>query len=130
MTQKHILVVEDDPYIAEQLCSLLAEKGFLHTHAETLAAARGALGTQAFDLVISDLSIPAGDGRFPDLSKGLDLINTLAWQKPDLPVIVISGSLGSREVVEDLKAMKNVVAKVWKPYDSEELVSEIRQALA
>jgi len=129
MTQKRILIVEDDPYIAEELCSLLAHKGFAHTHAETLTAARDALDTQTFDLVISDLSIPQGNRGFPSLDNGLELLDDLSWKHPVLPVIVVSGSLGSPEVVEDLKAMKSVVAKIWKPYDSDELIREVKRAL-
>jgi len=59
---RHILVVEDDTQLREQVTAYLAEHGF-HVHAAADAAAMDRMLAQApIDLVVLDLMLPGEDG--------------------------------------------------------------------
>jgi signal transduction histidine kinase len=73
---KHILVVDDEPDVAEVLIELLKSDGHRVEHAANGAEALQRLEQQAFDLVLSDTKMPVMDGvtfyrelerRFPAL---------------------------------------------------------------
>lgn len=57
-----ILVVEDDPTIAEVVCSLLRQQGQTVVHAPHALAALAELDGAPFDIVLLDLDLPGMDG--------------------------------------------------------------------
>ncbi|MEQ1875417.1 MAG: two-component system response regulator CreB [Bdellovibrionia bacterium] len=57
-----ILVVEDEPAIADTLIYALKTEGFEATHVSTLIDARKALSLKEFALVILDVGLPDGNG--------------------------------------------------------------------
>jgi len=57
-----ILVVDDNASLVRGLCTFLAQEGHSATPAGTLAAARSELATNGFDLVVTDLKLPDGEG--------------------------------------------------------------------
>jgi DNA-binding response OmpR family regulator len=65
----HILIVEDDRLIAENLYDFLESCGHQCDFAATLAAARILLADQAIDALILDRNLPDGDGAM--LAKAL-----------------------------------------------------------
>jgi DNA-binding NtrC family response regulator len=84
MTKKHILIVEDDPNIA----GLYSE--FLNEDYHTTVCNDGEQALTAFeaddnifDLVITDQSMPNMNGK--------ELSVALLLQKPDLPIIMVTG---------------------------------------
>ncbi len=70
-----ILLVEDHEDTARVLRRILEHAGYLVAHAESVARARELAGTTSFDLVISDLGLPDGNGtdlmRFLQAQHGL-----------------------------------------------------------
>jgi CheY-like chemotaxis protein len=120
MAMKTILVLEDDPKIAIALAVRLEAAGF-----EVLSAPDGVQGlrlalTHRPDLILMDVWMPVGLGlsvaqRLKDL--GLQ----------DIPVIFITASRlkGLREAAAKLGA----VGYFEKPYDPEELLGAIQEAL-
>lgn len=58
-----ILIVEDDPAVAEMLADMLAEEGYGTQTAGDGDLALFALSKQPFDLIITDLMMPRRDGR-------------------------------------------------------------------
>lgn len=80
-----ILVVEDDPDIADLLCGMLEECGFQTIQARTVAAARTALAQEFVDLVTLDLIMPDANGSV--------LLDEMACSAKleNIPVLVISG---------------------------------------
>ncbi|HTG46441.1 MAG TPA: response regulator, partial [Actinomycetota bacterium] len=63
MSATRILIVEDEPGIAEPLSSHLAREGFEPAIAPTVAKAREAVQGFAPDLILLDVMLPDGDGR-------------------------------------------------------------------
>ncbi|QOL25613.1 response regulator transcription factor [Thalassotalea sp. LPB0316] len=57
-----VLVVEDNPDIASQLCDFLAEKGFVVDYAKSGRLAIALALENNFDVIILDLSLPDIDG--------------------------------------------------------------------
>lgn len=93
----HILHLEDDPNDAALVRSTLSAEGIscvtacVHTREDFVAAlARGGI-----DIVLSDFSLPAFDG--------LSAIAIAHAAHPDLPVILVSGTLGEEQAIDSLK---------------------------
>lgn len=59
---RHILLVEDEPAIAEALSYALKREGWLVVWQTTASEALGALAQQAFDFIILDVGLPDIDG--------------------------------------------------------------------
>jgi DNA-binding response OmpR family regulator len=59
---RHILLVEDDPFLRNALCDLLLAEGFEVTVAINLESARRFFEKVPFDLILLDLTLPDGDG--------------------------------------------------------------------
>ncbi|MFC7473684.1 response regulator [Dankookia sp. GCM10030260] len=79
-----VLMAEDEGLAAEVLAEALAEAGFsVLTAADGLAALELAAGGAPFDLLLTDLRMPRMDGR--------ELIARLRADRPDLPVVVMTG---------------------------------------
>ena len=93
----HILHLEDDPYDAELVQSTLEAAGitsrttWVHNRDGFVAA----LENGGVDLILSDFSLPAFDGL------SAVAIAQAGW--PDLPVILVSGSLGEELAIDSLK---------------------------
>jgi len=62
VSQKRILLVEDEPDIHYLLAHVLMDAGYAVDVAETVAAAWQYLDTQSYALVITDWRLPDGDG--------------------------------------------------------------------
>ena len=58
----HLLLVEDDPIVAEVVCGLLREQGHMVTHVAHGLAALSEVATQRFDAALLDLDLPGVDG--------------------------------------------------------------------
>jgi DNA-binding response OmpR family regulator len=109
----HLLVVEDDPTIAEPLIHGLQRSGFSVTHAATGAAA--ALGVVGVDMVLLDLGLPDLDGT--------EVCRRIRAES-DVPIIVVSARSDEidRVMLLELGADDYIV----KPYGLRELVARIR----
>ena len=93
----HILHLEDDPSDAELVQSTLEAAGIknattcVHNRNDFVAA----LEDGGIDLILSDFSLPAFDGL------SAVAIAQAGW--PELPVILVSGSLGEELAIDSLK---------------------------
>ena len=58
----HLLLVEDDPIVAEVMVGMLRERGHEVVHAAHGLAALAAVATQRFDAGLLDLDLPGLDG--------------------------------------------------------------------
>lgn len=76
---RNILIVEDERLVSWSLTKALEKAGYCVSVAETRERAQEHLAAHRFDLVITDVKLPAANGY--DLAADLD---------PAIPVIVIS----------------------------------------
>jgi DNA-binding response OmpR family regulator len=110
-----LLVVEDDPTIAEPLRAGLQREGF---EIDLVATGAAALGADECDLVLLDLGLPDIDGT--------DVCRQLR-QRSKVPIIVVTarGDEIDRVVLLELGADDYVV----KPFGFRELLARIRAVL-
>jgi two-component system response regulator PilR (NtrC family) len=90
------LIVDDEADIRELLEITLARMGLRTQSAATLAEARERLTSGTFDLCLTDMRLPDGDG--------IALVNLIQREKPGLPVAVITAHGNAQAAVESLKA--------------------------
>ncbi len=111
----HLLVVEDDPSIAEPLCRGLQREGF---EVEWVRSGSDALLAPPADLVLLDLGLPGLDGE--------DVCRELR-RRSAVPIIVVTARSDEldRVALLELGADDYVV----KPFGSRELVARIRAVL-
>ena len=114
-----ILVVDDDDIIRETLCELFSQDHNCHS-ADTAEAALAKLEAQAFDVVLTDVSMPG--------LSGLDLLNRVVQLYPGTPVIIVSG-LSDQEQAQNLIG-RGAFEYVLKPFRLEVVEDSVRRALA
>src|SRR5712671_4533933 len=114
-----ILVAEDDAPLADFLRQRLVQEQFAVQLASDGIEAQRLAANQAFDLVILDLNLPG--------TAGLDVLRNIRSQKPDLPVMVVTGSSMVEERVRGLDAGADDY--VAKPFAFAELAARIRAVL-
>lgn len=84
MTQKRILVVDDDPYVRALVVRILSGRGYQALPAVDAWQGMDLLQQQEIDLIVLDLKMPGPvDGE--------QLLFTLRDQGNEVPVIVLSG---------------------------------------
>ncbi|HKR22681.1 MAG TPA: response regulator [Pyrinomonadaceae bacterium] len=113
-----ILVVDDDDIIRDTLCELLSQDHACQT-AATAEEALARLEAQAFDLVLTDVSMPG--------LTGLDLLNRVVELYPGTPVIVVSG-LSDQEQAQSLIS-RGAFDYLLKPFRLEVVEDSVKRAL-
>lgn len=88
LVDRRILVVDDEADIRELLEMTLLRMGVSVDSRATIAAAKEQLANQAYDLCLTDMRLPDGEG--------LDLVEYIAQHHPQLPTAVIT-AYGSME---------------------------------
>lgn len=114
-----VLVVDDEADIRELLDLTLARMGLQTACAGTLAEARALLGSQRFQLCLTDMRLPDG--------LGLDLVRHIADTIPDLPVAVITAHGSAENAVSALKA--GAFDYIAKPVSLDQLRGIVKSAL-
>lgn len=77
-----ILIVDDDPYFLRVLSRILSGESFQVTTAEGASQATQILGEKSFDLIISDLRLPDGDG--------LSILQEIRKAGSEIPVVILT----------------------------------------
>src|SRR5579872_3768931 len=97
-TPLRILHLEDSPADAELVMAALDNEAIAcHSErVETKAEFETALTQSAFDLVLSDFSLPSFDG--------LSALRISRAKAPETPFIFVSGTIGEERAIESLKA--------------------------
>ena len=112
-----ILVVEDEPAIAESLDYALRREGFTTRIAATYAKADEARAWPT--LIILDLMLPDGNGR--------DLLHTLRAESRRTPVIVLSSRESEGDRISALEGGADDY--VTKPFSPREVVARVHAIL-
>jgi two-component system nitrogen regulation response regulator GlnG len=114
-----VLLVEDDPAIATVITAALEDEGFAIEHCTSVAARDRALARRGFDVMLTDVMLDDGDGLAT-----LDAVRAVA---PDLPVIVLSAQNTLDTAVR--ASASDAFEYFPKPFDLDELVQAVRQAV-
>lgn len=119
--KSHILIVDDEAPIREILAQMLGQNGYRVTEAATAAAAHQLLQRDPPDLIISDLQLEESDG--------LAMVARMKGERPQLPVILLTGVLFDDDVVRDTLS-KVVTSYLPKTTPLARILEEVRRVLA
>jgi DNA-binding response OmpR family regulator len=116
MQPLHLLVVEDEVKLLNNLCRGLGEEGFAVLSAGSAEAAERAIASGDFDAIVLDLRLPGKDG--------LEFLRELRAAGNTTPVLVLTarGSIGERVAGLETGADDYLV----KPFAFPELTARIR----
>ena len=118
----HILLLEDDPAVAQLVVTALNHAGFTNVRtSSSIAGARQCWHAQVgkFDLFVTDFSLP--DGCAPNF------IRELLRYKPDLRVILMTGF--SEESLDLEDGLSHHLKVLQKPFPPSDLVEAAAAAL-
>lgn len=113
---KTILLVEDDPNLADGLMMNLEAEGYEAVHVARGGQVLEQFNRGSFDLVLMDIMLPGVDG--------LTLCKEIRKQGSVVPILFISARDQSREKIEGLVAGGDDY--ITKPFDVEELMARIQ----
>jgi DNA-binding response OmpR family regulator len=109
MIQHKVLLVEDEPVLAEIICESLQTRGFEVTLAGSVAQATECYAQQRPDIMILDVMLPDGDG--------FSIAKQLRHTDVDTPVIFLTSRSLPQDVVEGFESGGNDYLK--KPFSLE-----------
>ena len=115
---ERILLVEDDPRLAEMLCEYLGQAGFLIEIAPLGATALQRLADAQFDALVLDLMLPDMDG--------LDLCRRVRTHS-DTPILMLTGRGDAIDRIVGLELGADDYLP--KPFEPRELLARLRAIL-
>ncbi len=122
-TKPLILLVDDEELLRSGVQEMLEIHGYAVITAQNGRMALECLDVHPVDLIVTDLVMPKMDG--------IDFVEQLRKIKPDLPVIVVSGS--TRNIMQrygiDHIQVPGANASLPKPFKSVDLIAEIQRLL-
>ena len=119
MDNAHLLVVDDDARLRTLLHRFLSEQGFRITTAADAAAARQALSSMAFDLLVLDVMMPG--------ESGLDLTESLRREGHEVPILMLTAAGGPEDRIAGFE--HGADDYLAKPFEPRELALRIRTIL-
>ncbi|OHX17971.1 sigma-54-dependent Fis family transcriptional regulator [Chromobacterium amazonense] len=118
-TPPRVLIVDDEPDIRELLELTLLKMGLTPVCAGSVAQAKTALATGRFDLALTDMRLPDGEG--------LEVVRHIGEAGLDLPVAVITAYGSADNAVQAMKA--GAFDYLQKPVSLAQLRSLVKSAL-
>ena len=119
MSSPVVLIVDDEPDLCELLSITLGRMSIESHSVHDIASARAALKDRSFDLCLTDMQLPDGNG--------LSLVEWLQTNRPELPVAVITAHGNVESAVKALKL--GAFDFVSKPLDLADLRKLVAQAI-
>jgi DNA-binding response OmpR family regulator len=117
---KKILIMDDDPTIADLLREALADEGY-ETHMTTQSLRFFDAVTEVKpDLILLDLMMQYLDGR--------DELKLMEMGSFNIPVIVVTAFLDADKEADEFR-QAGVVHIVYKPFDLDQLVDLVRETI-
>ena len=117
--KRTVLIVDDEPDILELLSLTLTRMGVASQCAENVQHAREQLDRNHFDLCLTDMRLPDGNG--------IDLIRYMQENYPEIPVAMITAHGNMDSAIEALKA--GAFDFLSKPVELQQLRELITSAL-
>ena len=119
MLGKRILLVDDEGFILKTYSLLLGENGYPVVTADCGRKALEKFAQHSFDLVITDLAMPDGDG--------FTLIDEIKDKSPNTPIIALTGK--ASKSVRKYVSLLGANALLEKPCDNETFISCVKNSL-
>lgn len=119
MTKQHALIIDDEPDIRELLEITLMRMGIDTASAESITQAKELLAEQPFQLCLTDMNLPDGNG--------IDLVAFIQQQYPNTPVAMITAYGSVETAINALKA--GAFDFISKPVDLKQLRDLVSSAL-
>ena len=119
MNRPHALIIDDEPDIRELLEITLIRMGIDTVSAKSVGDAHIALSKQNFDLCLTDMNLPDGNG--------IDLVSHIQENYPKLPVAMITAYGNIETAISALKA--GAFDFISKPVDLKQLRDLVTAAL-
>ncbi|NNJ98161.1 MAG: sigma-54-dependent Fis family transcriptional regulator [Gammaproteobacteria bacterium] len=119
MTAKHVLIIDDEPVICELIEITLARMGLNSRSAMDLADAKKLVDSEHFDLCLTDMRLPDGDG--------IEMVSYVQQHHPEIPIAVITAHGNMELAVRALKA--GAFDFVSKPVDIQILRNLVSSAI-
>jgi two-component system response regulator AtoC len=113
-----VLIVDDEAYVRDSLADLLRAEGLRVATADGANSALDVLAKQRFDVIVTDLKMPSGDG--------LALLEESRAAGIAIPILVITGAGTVADAVSAMKA--GAFDFLQKPVDPDELTLVVRRA--
>ncbi len=114
-----ILIVDDEKNIRTTLSRALSLEGYRCVAAHDVASASECLAAEPIDLVMLDVRLPDGDGR--------DLLVQLKQERPELPVVMMSGHGSIEMALAAVQAGAHTF--IEKPLATEHILITLANAL-
>lgn len=114
-----VLIVEDDPMLAQSLKQGLNQAGFTVDVASSAEEAAGMVDNETFDVALIDIGLPGADG--------LALIQRLRASGNRVPVMVLTARGGMEDTVQGLDAGADDY--LAKPFRLPEVLARMRALL-
>ena len=114
-----VLLVEDDELVRDLVTQLLTELGFRVVVAESAEQALDLAGTETFDVLLSDVIMPAMNGR--------ELRDRLLVHQPGLRVLLMSGY--TSEVIGRQSVTDGGTCFIQKPFTLGELARKMTEVM-
>lgn len=114
-----ILIIDDEPKMTIMISSSLDEAGYTTETAASGKEAMDKLLKTAYDLVVTDIRLPAPDG--------LEILDWISENHPETIVIMITAFAEVKTAVEALR--KGAADYLIKPFPLEELTLQIKRLL-
>ncbi len=119
MERKRVLIVEDEPAIADVVREYLERDGFAVEVAGTVANALEALQRGAPDVLLLDVTLPDGSG--------LDVLRAAALPDPRVPTIMLTARSDEADRIVGLELGADDY--VTKPFSPREVLARVRSLL-
>lgn len=120
---KKILIMDDDPTIADLLTEALADEGYETFMTTQSLRFYDAVREHQPDLILLDLMMPYLDGK-----DELKLMSMGMGIDRRIPVIVVTAFLGADKEEEEFREA-GVVHIVYKPFDLDKLVELVKATI-
>ncbi|MEW6103033.1 MAG: response regulator [bacterium] len=120
--KKRILVVDDDPDMADSIASLLKDEGFETTYVLNGNEAIKKVSEFQPEVILLDIAMPGMDGY--------DTLKSLKKEGLKSPIIIITAYRDGTMNERALACLKEgAYTVIYKPFDPEELISLLKEAL-
>jgi DNA-binding NtrC family response regulator len=114
-----VLIVDDEAFVRDSLAEVLSADGYSCLTATSIGAASGLLASETVNVVVTDLSMPDGDG--------LQLLREIRKQGSTVPVLMMTGVGTVRDAVAAIQS--GAYDFLQKPIDFDQLALVLRRAI-